>query len=210
MDAGQRLTTISELSIETGLTYKEIRTCIDKLKRTGEWAVDWADNKSLVTVINWAKYQGGSYRGADVRAGLGAHEGHTKGTRRATGNVSFLLKEECKNERMQEPRVDFIDFWKLYPRKESKVNAQKVWEKLKPDSETFEKMKASINSQTENGNWSKDRIQFIPHPSTWLNQKRWEDEVPEYTSSPNPQKPKFDYAQREYKKGELDSIIQEF
>jgi hypothetical protein len=24
--------------------------------------------------------------------------------------------------------------------------------------------------------WTKDGGQFIPHPATWLNQKRWEDE----------------------------------
>lgn len=24
--------------------------------------------------------------------------------------------------------------------------------------------------------WLKDKGQFIPYPSTWLNQKRWEDE----------------------------------
>ena len=26
-------------------------------------------------------------------------------------------------------------------------------------------------------NWNKDNGQYIPNPTTWLNQKRWEDEI---------------------------------
>ena len=25
--------------------------------------------------------------------------------------------------------------------------------------------------------WNRDNGQFIPHPATWLNQRRWEDEL---------------------------------
>ena len=36
--------------------------------------------------------------------------------------------------------------------------------------EAIEKHKASSQ-------WQKDGGQFIPHPATWLNQERWEDEI---------------------------------
>ena len=35
----------------------------------------------------------------------------------------------------------------------------------------------AIEQQKESAQWSKDNGQFIPHPTTWLNGKRWEDEV---------------------------------
>lgn len=34
----------------------------------------------------------------------------------------------------------------------------------------------SLEVQVNSKQWTKDNGQFIPHPSTWLNQSRWEDE----------------------------------
>jgi len=34
-----------------------------------------------------------------------------------------------------------------------------------------------VNAQKATEQWRKDNGQFIPHPQTWLNQRRWEDDV---------------------------------
>jgi len=78
--------------------------------------------------------------------------------------------------------IDRFDvFWKKYPRKVAKPNAQKAWLRIKPDDVVLKKMLDAINQQ----GLSSKEIQFVPHPATWLNAKRWEDEVATASSSSN-------------------------
>lgn len=75
------------------------------------------------------------------------------------------------------PLTPFIDFWDDYPRKVNKAQAIKAWEKLRPDPELAAKIKTALNHAKQSRDWTKDDGAFIPHASTWLNQRRWEDEV---------------------------------
>ena len=72
----------------------------------------------------------------------------------------------------------FSRFWKLYPRKVGKANAEKAWSKLKVDADLFERMASALAAWAGSPDWTKDGGQFIPHPATWLNGKRWNDELP--------------------------------
>ncbi len=67
----------------------------------------------------------------------------------------------------------FLEFWKAYPKKVAQETAIKAWKKLKVDDELFNKMIKAIKDQDL---INKDK-QFVPNPSTWLNGKRWKDEV---------------------------------
>jgi len=69
---------------------------------------------------------------------------------------------------------EFEIFWKAYPRKVGKGAAFRSWKAHKPDLNTCLKA-IEIQKQTEQ--WKKSNGQFIPHPTTWINQHRWEDEV---------------------------------
>lgn len=71
--------------------------------------------------------------------------------------------------------ADFEAFWHAYPRKVGKTAAAKAWEraKSKPDAQTII---AIIERQKTWPEWKKDGGQYIPHPSTWLNGGRWEDQ----------------------------------
>lgn len=70
----------------------------------------------------------------------------------------------------------FIDFWNEYPKKKSKGQAEKVWLKLKPSTELFTSIMEGLSIAKQSHDWKKESGQFIPHPSTWLNSKGWEDE----------------------------------
>ena len=72
----------------------------------------------------------------------------------------------------------FEQFWKAYPRKTGKGAARKSFEKRKPSQALLDKMLTAIEAATHSDDWRKDGGQFIPHPATWLNQERWEDELP--------------------------------
>ena len=74
----------------------------------------------------------------------------------------------------------FDKFWKAYPRKIGKKPAKVAWEKIKPSNGLIEKILSAIENQKQSKAWQQK--QFIPHPTSWLNQERWKDEV-ENTSS---------------------------
>ena len=76
---------------------------------------------------------------------------------------------------------DFEIFWNAYPTKVGKQPAKKAFDKVKVPVET---LVAAIERQKCSSQWSKDGGQYIPNPATWLNQCRWEDELPE---KPEPQ-----------------------
>lgn len=73
-------------------------------------------------------------------------------------------------------RERFADFWKLYPRKVGKDAAWKSWQKIKPTTNLLAQMLSVLAWQKQQDGWLKDGGQYVPHPSTWLNQGRWEDE----------------------------------
>lgn len=71
----------------------------------------------------------------------------------------------------------FQKFWFEYPRKVGKEKAKAAWEKIKPDEELLAIILAALAKQKKSVDWIKDDGQWIPHPATWLNGKRWEDEI---------------------------------
>ena len=71
----------------------------------------------------------------------------------------------------------FSQFWDFYPRKAGKESARKAWEKLQPNEELMTLIANNIQERIDKGEWRKDNKSYILHASTFLNQKRWEDEV---------------------------------
>ncbi|OGP68414.1 MAG: hypothetical protein A2W27_10995 [Deltaproteobacteria bacterium RBG_16_44_11] len=71
---------------------------------------------------------------------------------------------------------DFLVFYEAYPRKVGKIAALKAWNKLNGNRPAIEEILKAIEQQKQSTQWIKDGGQFIPHPATWINQGRWEDE----------------------------------
>ncbi len=71
----------------------------------------------------------------------------------------------------------FDGFWTAYPRKVAKAAARKAWERLRPGGELVSRILAALELHKETEQWQKDTGRFIPYPATWLNGRRWEDEV---------------------------------
>ena len=83
--------------------------------------------------------------------------------------------------------MTFADFWQIYPRKVSKREAEKAWNRASladrdvalealPNHIKYWQLKDTAN-------------EFIPHASTWLNQARFEDELD--MTEAQPKKPKL-------------------
>lgn len=71
---------------------------------------------------------------------------------------------------------EFDTFWSAYPNKANKFAAQKSFSKINPSSELLQTMLSSIEKFKQTSKWQKDNGEYIPNASTWLNNRRWEDE----------------------------------
>jgi len=108
----------------------------------------------------------------------------------ANGSVGTQEKEKEKEEPPKSPKVDdegFKTFWAAYPRKTAKENARKAWKKLKVTEELLDTILAAVERHRKSDQWLRDGGQYIPHPATWLNGHRWEDEAEEPAEAYSPQ-----------------------
>lgn len=83
-------------------------------------------------------------------------------------------KKKNKNKNKCYNAADFELFWEAYPRKVGKQKAQEAFGKI---TISVDILLAALEDQKRTPQWTKDGGQYIPHPATWLNQARWEDEV---------------------------------
>ena len=73
----------------------------------------------------------------------------------------------------------FEQFWKAYPKKKSKGQAEKAFFKINPDEQLLAIMIAKIEQAKKSEDWIKEKGKYIQYPATWLEAKGWEDEEPE-------------------------------
>ena len=69
----------------------------------------------------------------------------------------------------------FDEFWSLYPRKIAKATARKAWAKLSAEQQLM--AAKAIDAHCQYWSAKETELEFIPHPATWLNAERWEDEL---------------------------------
>ena len=84
----------------------------------------------------------------------------------------------------EKKKTDFDLFWEAYPNKKGKGAARKAFENAIKKGVTSDVLIDAVNRQRRGAQWTKDNGQYIPHPATWLNQERWEDE-PDFTPVDN-------------------------
>lgn len=111
-----------------------------------------------------------------------------------------MIKKEKKEKKEKktkatEDSTGFDLFWTLYPRKESKARALLEWSHLfrgKENPDLLKRILAALDVHRGLRQWTKDDGQFIPHPSTWLHQRRYDDDVSSESrvrgANSNPQK----------------------
>lgn len=94
-------------------------------------------------------------------------------------NEDVIDNKGSKSSKDNKSTDHFPAFWSAYPKKVAKTTAQTAFKKLNPDAAMMETILKALEKQKKSIQWTKDNGQFIPNPSTWLNQKRWEDDIPE-------------------------------
>lgn len=134
------------------------------------WTTDASDAHAR-TCTHSTNADGGMHAPIAARARTAGREGNGKGNRReGNGNARAVPA-------LASPAFDH--FWELYPRKEGKQEARKVWfEELKPDQSTEIAISNALSWQRRQPRWLEEAGKYIPHPATYLRKRRWEDEPP--------------------------------
>lgn len=102
----------------------------------------------------------------------------------------------------------FEEWYSIYPRKSARGAAEKAWASLNPADELIDTMIRAVAVQAQTQDWQKDGGSFIPYPATWINQKRWMDEVPKGTVAAIPTLPYADKPWGQFVvKGELVEVL---
>ena len=126
-------------------------------------------DKNSITFPNFTEHNGST---AKTRA-----LGQRRQAKYRNDKVTLDKSPEKRREENKNIQKNFIEFWESYPRKTAKSQAWKAWQKLNPSDDLCVEILKSLSVHKSTEQWQGDGGKYIPYGSTWLNQKRWEDEV---------------------------------
>lgn len=101
---------------------------------------------------------------------------HSNGNPTAMQNDAITVKD-IRVKESKEDNNTFNVFWQAYPKKEAKSKALIAWNKAKITEVLMPVILHAIDARKKTDQWIKEKGQFIPLPATYINQRRWEDEV---------------------------------
>lgn len=158
---GQMITSANSIMKECGqhISRQNIRTALDKFEKYEFLTKQSTKTGMLVTIENWGTYQ--------------SIEKNQPSYQPSANQEVTTNKKDKKDKNIY---IDHFErFWSTYPKKVGKAVALKSFHKLKVNNELLETMLSAIEIQKQSKQWG-DK-QFIPNPATYLNQRRWEDEI---------------------------------
>ena len=77
----------------------------------------------------------------------------------------------------QKPADGFDDWWKQYPKKVGKIDAQKAYRAAIKQGATPQALLDGLRRHNANWKAANTERQYIPNPASWLRKGRWEDEL---------------------------------
>lgn len=134
------------------------------------------DGTGVIQIVSWDKYQS-EYQQKRQRT---VYKNATQSLPNVRRKSSVEVEVEGDGDKKRKPRpslesAEFKAFWELYPKKVAKVEAVKAWEKMTLFTEPALILQG-LERWKQSEQWQEMR--YIPYPATFLNQRRWSDEVP--------------------------------
>jgi hypothetical protein len=175
IERGQFVTSKSKLQRIFGWSKKRTNSFLTSLEVGGMSTIRTTNRFVIISICNYDKFQSTEAEKSPTEWPI---EGPTESPQRATDkNI-----KNVKNNTMSESDLsDFDPFYKSYPKHEAKKKAIDAWAKIKPDKALQQTFLSAIEKQKNYKAGLKSRNEFCPEwpmPATWLNQRRWEDEIP--------------------------------
>ena len=164
---GQLVTGRKTLAKNLFLSQQEIRTRLLRLEKFGNLTIKSTNKFSIISIINWDTYQ--------VKESVTNQQSN----QHLTSNQPALNhKQEHKNVKNIRKKdiytSKFLKFWESYPKKVGKDAAYKSFQKRNSDMPEVDQLLSIIRRQKTSRQWKEG---YIPNPTTWLNQGRWDDEL---------------------------------
>lgn len=156
----------------------DLRTSLRKLEAQERIKVREYEGTFIIQICAWDKYQSEYLRQIQrfgVNDGSVSSPQKHKQTSGGSTQLSSLEVEGDLELEKETPLTTFADFWASYPRKQGKLDAQRAWKKITPSEHTH--VMSGLERWKKTEQWTKDGGKFAPHPATFLNRRRWEDEV---------------------------------
>jgi len=121
--------------------------------------------------------------------------------------ASSSPKKTTLSKRQQ---AQFELFWSKYPRRVKRGAAEKSWAKISPDELLAADIVLAVGKAKLHDRRFKDP-QYVPMPSTWLNDKGWLDDYSEIKSREPPKKKSSsqNYAQHGYTNEDVEHLVSE-
>lgn len=124
---GQVVTSNARLAKDLGFSIKQVRTALNKLKSTGEVAIEGTNRYTLVTIVNWEEYQVLEDGRASEKASDAANKGQTEGKQGANkGQHLKKVKEGKEGKELRRGRSD-------RPPLPDGVSSYEEWDRIKAE-----------------------------------------------------------------------------
>lgn len=178
-------------SLRLDRKYDEAKT----LKSLGDVVYPFDDGKKWF-LPHFVEFQYGTHLNEANKAHMSVMNLLKKHGLHTHPNIKPLLSGE-KAKKKPQPIVYpelFEVFWEAYPNKTGKKAVYEKWKVLKKEKNLppIDVLTSAIKAQSQSEQWRKDGGKFIPLPTTWLNQHRWNDQgitVPEDPAYKKPTSP---------------------
>lgn len=217
---GQVVTSLNKLATNAGLSIQQTRTALDKLISTGEVTNESTPNYRVITIVKYDDYQTATNDLTNDQQTI-----NKQSNKRSTNNVTSDQQQYNNNNKYNKgtnkqgnnntlSRSDrhataFSVFWATYPKKVCKADAEKAWKKIPDDVDLYHAIMNGLSKWKQSEEWQRDGGRYIPHAATWLNGKRWEDDIPGPAETRKEQKRNLaaqDYSQRDYSDADQEAM----
>lgn len=159
-------------------TVKEVEAAMEEIVRIGLIERYEVNGEQYIHIVQWENHQTLRTDRATWEY-PGKPSGNQPATNRQPAGAEGKVREgkvrEGKNNNVRDDGFDA--FWSSYPRRVNKVGAKRSWTRINPDPKLQGTILLALDAHKRSEQWTKDEGRFIPHPATWLNQKRWEDDL---------------------------------
>lgn len=177
-----------DIERDSSETFARVSRGLQNLSEAGRIVRYTVSGKQYLEVVNWekhqridkpnkARYPRNDAENAVIRDTLATPSRESSDWNRGTEEQRNRGTEEVKTSSKppaSTPTPSLFDqFWEWYPRKVGKDAARKAWDSARRRTDQqniidgIERFRLDPNLPAK---------EFIPHPSTWLNEGRWDDE----------------------------------
>lgn len=183
LQRGQLMISQREFAEKCGISRQELRTILDRLTATRKITRTSTNKFSIITLVEYDCAARTKTRAAPVKQPAVNPPSLSETNRQNIKPPNTALAREGgvfdNADFSVKTNEGFERFWAAYPKKTAKQQAFKAFQGLKPDEALLTTILSSLERHKRSVQWTKDGGQYIPYPATWLNGRRWEDELQE-------------------------------